>query len=78
MPTFKLVLVGDGGTGKVSRIYFGSMNCGGAFYPSFRSAERSLLSKVDMKSNLISKTDHFRQAPFDRRVREEVHRHIGC
>lgn len=60
-PTFKLVLVGDGGTGKVGQ----------------RAELLSQAARVRLYDRAHANTslaDHLRQAPFDRRVREEVHR----
>lgn len=51
-PTFKLVLVGDGGTGKVFTVAMTS-------------------------TRLTSALDDFCQTPFDGRIREKIHCHVG-
>ena len=75
-PTFKLVLVGDGGTGKVSTVYPGS-ELGWIFVEvdtlyAFHSPTHSnmlsctvLLSR-EMHANVS--IDHIRKAPLDRRI----------
>ena len=57
-PTFKLVLVGDGGTGKVSE----------RIHEADQSSDDRLQSYVDDKANLQLQTDHLRQAPSYGRV----------
>ncbi len=81
IPTFKLVLVGDGGTGKVSSTSsplpgapdgdFSRPDCGVAKWAPTRSATSQLTC-------IFSRSDYLRQAPLDRRVREEVHGHPWC
>lgn len=73
VPTFKLVLVGDGGTGKVRTPNFG------------RPFERSACDGGDPQGDrkpqdkrLTIDADHLRQAPLDWRVREEVHCDARC
>lgn len=87
-PTFKLVLVGDGGTGKVSLLLPRLLNCHGRFsmisrcYLSDHGPEiypcPVLFLKwvvIHLSSPLIShRPDNIRKAPFDRRIREEIYR----
>lgn len=61
-PTFKLVLVGDGGTGKVS----------------FNLATDHQLQILVVDLLTDSPTDNFRQAPSNGRIRKEIHRHSRC
>ena len=71
-PTFKLVLVGDGGTGKVS-----SRPSQLLHYYLHPYAVR--VWHQHCREALLTKTvDHLRQATLDRRVREEVYRHSWC
>jgi len=73
-PTFKLVLVGDGGTGKVCK--FGleiqphQQNM--LFIPA------RLAAHLRTRTQTNTRLDHLRQASFDWRVREEVHCDSRC
>lgn len=84
-PTFKLVLVGDGGTGKVS-------SPEGDYPPPSSLAQRSAgntlsplpnypaarMRGIVLTRNFFYLPDHLRQAPCDGRVREEVHGDPRC
>ena len=85
-PTFKLVLVGDGGTGKVSReknlllslvvVVVSSMwghrlACDKACLPILPLSQQP----ADIQTRRV---DHLCQASLDRRIREEVHGHSRC
>ena len=73
-PTFKLVLVGDGGTGKVQiKVLMHGRSCARRV-----CWERLTHGAIVDKHQLTSFTDHFRQAPFVGRVREEVYRYTRC
>lgn len=63
-PTFKLVLVGDGGTGKVR---------GAAVLRGCRSFGRPGPRRRDLPLMSATMLDYLCQAPLDRRIREEVH-----
>lgn len=75
IPTFKLVLVGDGGTGKVRRKNFGRPH--GPLL-DFYLAARFFFKAGAHTTNTSIATDDLRQAPLDWRVREEVHRYSWC
>lgn len=66
-PTFKLVLVGDGGTGKVS-----CDRCD----ESLRRCLFHVYNKLDWIINTYS--DYIRQTPFIWRIRKEIHRNTRC
>jgi hypothetical protein len=76
-PTFKLVLVGDGGTGKVS--YIMVIECAATVvYIQWLVASSPAVAHKISDHNTDICADHLRQAPFDWRVREEVHRNSRC
>lgn len=78
-PTFKLVLVGDGGTGKV-----GSSNTRDS--PSCLLHQRQCgrfhlgrcICEISSATDESSLLDNIREASLDGRIREEIHRHLGC
>jgi hypothetical protein len=80
MPTFKLVLVGDGGTGKV-RIP-PAPNCApiAAVLPMTPGAGHHARHDTSSTRSMLTRppADHVCQAPFDWRVREEVHCDPRC
>jgi hypothetical protein len=78
IPTFKLVLVGDGGTGKVS--YIMVIGCAAAvvyIWKLVASIPAAVAQTISGRNTNIW-VDYVRQAPFDWRVREEVHRNPWC
>ena len=80
-PTFKLVLVGDGGTGKVRKILgIRRARRRSLIIPLFGTRlVHDLFSVCGQKVQLTHLSlDNVRQAPFDRRVREEIHGYAGC
>jgi GTPase SAR1 family protein len=72
-PTFKLVLVGDGGTGKVGHSFIAPFSTPPGHW---LARQRSTFRRRARLT--ISSTDHFRQAPSYGRVREEVHCDARC
>lgn len=77
VPTFKLVLVGDGGTGKVCRMDLLSVpSVEDVLQPHIVLPRgRDALWHRSTSNNI---TDYVRQASFDRRIREEVYRDTWC
>ena len=88
-PTFKLVLVGDGGTGKVRLSnhlqnpgrYAGNVHVNShVFTPLWLHSLITSLERLQQSSlwQLTRFLDHFRQATLDGRVREEVYCNARC
>ena len=75
-PTFKLVLVGDGGTGKVS--YYRVMRCHGSGFLELIAFIPTVVAHTISDRNANISPDYVRQASFNWRVREEVHRNSWC
>ena len=74
--TFKLVLVGDGGTGKVRRyLEYTPIS---AVVQSDRIRPGIPCIHLSLDRLLTSMPDHFRQASLDWRIRKEIHRHPWC
>jgi hypothetical protein len=80
MPTFKLVLVGDGGTGKVRRIPSTALRSPARLAMTLRRRTNEPTHHDTDRGSMLTRltTDDLRQAPFDRRVREEVHCDPRC
>jgi hypothetical protein len=78
VPTFKLVLVGDGGTGKVRSIDLLVallLVLIDGFEFAFIPIWAAHFEYCSITNHSI---DHVCQAPFDWRIRKEVHRHSWC
>jgi len=78
VPTFKLVLVGDGGTGKVCIIDPLDAMLREAVAEILFSFMPGPVAHKEFRPKANDRVDYLRQASFDWRVREEVYCHTWC